>query len=121
MIRVEELGPWTGHQDCLVAVDTMREEPLTIGRMRGLATLTAYTAIDPILTPSGVCYREEKEVERLHAVILNSHFVDGLEQEAPDLSPEEDAGVEAAPESYRQGRVVDATRAREIVDAVLGR
>jgi hypothetical protein len=30
-------------------------------------------------------------------------------------------GIEAALESYRQGRVVDAKRAREIIDAALGR
>jgi len=37
------------------------------------------------------------------------------------LSPEEEAGIEAALESYRQGRVVDAKRARQIIDAALGR
>ena len=37
------------------------------------------------------------------------------------LSPEEEAGIEAALESYRQGRVVDAKRAREIIDASLAR
>jgi len=31
------------------------------------------------------------------------------------------AGIEAALESYRQGRVVDGKRAREIIDAALGR
>ena len=41
--------------------------------------------------------------------------------EAPELSPEEEAGLEAALESYRQGRVVDAKRAREIIDAALDR
>ena len=40
---------------------------------------------------------------------------------APALSPDEEAGIEAALESYRQGRVVDATRARQIIDAALGR
>ena len=34
---------------------------------------------------------------------------------------EEEAGIEAALESYRQGRVVDSKRAREIIDAALGR
>ena len=37
------------------------------------------------------------------------------------LSPDEEAGIEAALESYRQGRVVDAARARQIIDAALGR
>ena len=31
------------------------------------------------------------------------------------------AGIEAALDSYREGRVVDAKRAREIIDAALGR
>jgi hypothetical protein len=37
------------------------------------------------------------------------------------LSPEEEAAIEAALEPYRQGRVVDAKRARKIIDAALGR
>lgn len=41
--------------------------------------------------------------------------------EAPALLPEEEVGIETALESYRQGRVVDARRAREIIDAALGR
>lgn len=39
----------------------------------------------------------------------------------PALSPEEETGLEAALQSYRQGRVIDAKRAREIIDAALGR
>lgn len=42
-------------------------------------------------------------------------------EEAPVLTPEEEAGIEAALESYRQSRVVDAKRARAIIDAALGR
>ena len=49
------------------------------------------------------------------------YVVESVDLEAPPLSLEEDAGVEAALESYRQGRVVDAKRAREIIDATLGR
>ena len=41
--------------------------------------------------------------------------------EASTLTPEEEAGIEAALESYRQSRVVDAKRAREIIDAALAR
>jgi len=47
--------------------------------------------------------------------------VEVVEDEVPALSPEEEAGIEAALESYRQGRVVDAKPAREIIDATLGR
>jgi hypothetical protein len=39
----------------------------------------------------------------------------------PPLSADEEAGIEAALESYRQGRVVDAKRAREIIDQAPGR
>jgi hypothetical protein len=49
------------------------------------------------------------------------YVVDAVDEEAPALSPEEEAGIEAALESYGQGRVVDAKRAREIIDAALGR
>ena len=49
------------------------------------------------------------------------YLVVAVDDEAPALSPKEEAGIEAALESYRQGRVVDATRAREIIDAALGR
>ena len=41
-------------------------------------------------------------------------------EEAPVLTLEEEAGIEAALESYRQGRVVYAKRARQIIDAALG-
>ena len=44
-----------------------------------------------------------------------------LVDEAPKLTPDEEAGIEAALESYRRGRVVHAKRAREIIDAALGR
>ena len=49
------------------------------------------------------------------------YVVEAMEEEAPALSPEEEAGIEVALESYRQGRVVDAKRAREIIDTALGR
>jgi hypothetical protein len=49
------------------------------------------------------------------------YVVEAVEDAAPALTPDEEAGIEAALESYRQGRVVDAKRAREIIDAALGR
>jgi hypothetical protein len=48
------------------------------------------------------------------------YVVEPVDDEAPPLSPDEEAGIEAALESYRQGRVVDANRARQIIDAALG-
>jgi len=49
------------------------------------------------------------------------YLVEAVEEEAPVLLPDEEARIEAALESYRQGRVVDAKRAREIIDAAFGR
>ncbi len=49
------------------------------------------------------------------------YVVEAVDEKAPVPTPEEEAGLEAALESYRQGRVVDANRAREIIDAALGR
>jgi hypothetical protein len=49
------------------------------------------------------------------------YVVEPVDDEAPALSPDEEAGIDAALESYRQGRIVDAKRAREIIDAALGR
>ena len=49
------------------------------------------------------------------------YVVEAVEDEAPPLSADEEAGIEAALESYRHGRVVDAKRARQIIDAALRR
>jgi hypothetical protein len=49
------------------------------------------------------------------------YLMEPLGEEGPVLSPEEEAGIEAALESYRQGRVVDSKRAREMIDAALRR
>jgi hypothetical protein len=49
------------------------------------------------------------------------YVVEAIEDEAPSLSSDEEAGIEVALASYRQGHVIDATRAREIIDAALRR
>jgi hypothetical protein len=49
------------------------------------------------------------------------YVVEPVQEEAPVLTPEEEAGIEAALESYRQGRVVSAKRAREMIGAAIGR
>ena len=49
------------------------------------------------------------------------YLLDAVEDDAPALSADQEAGLDFALESYRQGRVVDAKRAREIIDAALGR
>ena len=48
-------------------------------------------------------------------------LVEAVDGEAPVLEPDEEAGIEAALESYRHGRVVDAKRARDIIVAALKR
>jgi len=59
--------------------------------------------------------------QELQELPAGRYVVEAVEDEAPVLSPEEEAGIEAALESYRQGRVLDAKRARQIIDAALGR
>ena len=49
------------------------------------------------------------------------YVVAPVEDEAPVLSPEQEAGLETALESYRQGRQLDAVAARKIIDAALRR
>jgi hypothetical protein len=52
---------------------------------------------------------------------VGRYVVEAVQDEAPALSPHEESGIEAALESYRQGRFVDAERAREMIDTALGR
>ncbi len=49
------------------------------------------------------------------------YVVEAVEEEAPALSAEQEAGIDSALESYRQGRVVDAKRARQVIDVALRR
>ena len=56
--------------------------------------------------------------DELRELPAGRYVVEAIDDEAPLLSPEEEAGIEAALESYRQGRVVDAARARQIIDAL---
>ena len=49
------------------------------------------------------------------------YVVEAVDGDAPLLLPEEEARNETALESFRQGRVVDAKRARAIIDAALAR
>jgi hypothetical protein len=42
---------------------------------------------------------------------------ESVEEDPPVLPPEEEAGIEEAIESDHQGRIVDAKRSREIIDA----
>lgn len=49
------------------------------------------------------------------------YVVEAIEDEAPALSADEEAGIEAALASYRQGHAIDAARAREVIAAALRR
>jgi hypothetical protein len=68
--------------------------------------------------PSPGTARRPPELRELPA---GRYVVEAVEDEAPALTPEEEAGIEAALDSYRKGRVVDSNRAREIINAALGR
>ncbi|HXK39315.1 MAG TPA: hypothetical protein VJ837_00580 [Candidatus Paceibacterota bacterium] len=50
-----------------------------------------------------------------------SYVVAPIVEDAPTLSPEEEAGIEAALDSYQQGRVIDTKRAREIIETAFRR
>jgi hypothetical protein len=56
----------------------------------------------------------------LRELAASRYVVEAVEEGVPALSPEEEARIEAALESDRQ-RPVLAKRAREIIDAALGR
>jgi hypothetical protein len=57
----------------------------------------------------------------LRELPVGRYVVEAVDDEAPALSSDQEAGIEAALESYRQGRIIDAKRARQIIDAALGR
>ncbi len=61
-----------------------------------------------------------KTTPKLRELPAGRYVVEAIDDDAPALSADEEAGIEAALESYRQGRVVDANRARQIIDAALG-
>ena len=77
---------------------------------------------DGMSRPARVVTWNGKDVPpELRELPAGRYLVAPVEDESPALSPEEEAGIEAALDSYRQGRVVDARRAREIIDAALAR
>ena len=71
--------------------------------------------------PRVVTWNGKDVPPELRELPAGRYVVEAVEDEAPALTPEEEAGIEAALESYRQGRVVDSKRAREIIDAAIGR
>jgi hypothetical protein len=91
----------SGGTDLLQTVSREESDPLAVGRPKRRACLLCPR--DRLLEPPG------------------RYVVEPIEDEAPTLSPDEEAGIQAALESFRQGRVIDAKRARDIIDAALGR
>jgi hypothetical protein len=57
----------------------------------------------------------------LRELSAGRYVVEPVQEEALMLTPEEEAGIEATLQSYRRGRVVDAKRAREVIDSALRR
>ena len=53
--------------------------------------------------------------------VRGRYVVVPVQEEALVLTPEQEAGIEVALESYHQGRVVDSKRARAIIGAASGR
>lgn len=47
------------------------------------------------------------------------YAVEAVEDEAPALTPDDEAGIDAALALFRQGRVIDAKRAREVFETAL--
>ncbi|HWB16852.1 MAG TPA: hypothetical protein VG538_10635 [Vicinamibacterales bacterium] len=70
-------------------------------------------------TPRVVTWNGKDVPSELRELPAGRYVVEAVDDEAPLLSLDEDAGIEAALESYRQGRVVDAARARQIIEAAL--
>ena len=76
---------------------------------------------DTTRTAKVVTWNGKDVPAELRELPAGRYVVEPIEEEAPALTSDEEAGIEAALESYRQGRVVDARRARQIIDAALGR
>ena len=77
--------------------------------------------VDMSRTAKVVTWNGQDVPAELRELPAGRYVVEPIDEEAPALTPDEEAGIEAALESYRQGRVVDAKRARQIIDAALGR
>lgn len=59
--------------------------------------------------------------EELRRLPAGDYLIEQMAAEGPDLTAEEEAGIEAALDSHEQGRGVDSERARAIVSAALRR
>ena len=71
--------------------------------------------------PTLVTWNGKDLPPELRELPAGRYLVEAVEETGPALSPDEEAGIEAALESYREGRVVNAGRAREIINAALER
>jgi hypothetical protein len=77
--------------------------------------------VDMTRTAKVVTWNGKDVPAELRDLPAGRYVIEPIDQEGQALTPDEEAGIEAALESYRQGRVVDAKRARKIIDAALGR
>ena len=101
------------------ALDTQSSSPR---RVQPSGTAANSCKMGPVPRRSRILTWNGKDVPtELRDLPVGRYVVEVVDDEAPALTPEEEAGIEAALESYRQGRVVDSKRAREIIDAALGR
>ena len=57
----------------------------------------------------------------LQGLPAGRYVVEPLEEAGPELTPEQDTGLEVALASYRAGKGLDARRAREVIAASLAR
>jgi hypothetical protein len=77
--------------------------------------------MEAMTRPARVVTWNGKDVPaELRELPAGRYVVEAIDDAPPVLSPDEEAGIEAALESYRQGRIVDAKRTRQIIDAALG-
>ena len=107
-------------------MDGSRSLAINLDNTRPIDRVTAQLASESktgaMTRPARVVTWNGKDVPaELRELPAGRYMVEALDDEAPALSPDEESGIEAALESYRQGRVVDAKRARQIIDAALGR
>ena len=96
--------------------------PRSIESRHSYVTVGVRAKMMDMTRPARVVTWNGKDVPaELRELPAGRYVVEAVDDEAPALSADEEAGIEAALDSYRQGRVVDAKRARQIIDAALGR
>ncbi len=80
-------------------------------------TLASRCKTVPMSRRSTLTWNHKDVPPELRDLPTGRYSAEAVDEEAPAPTPEEEAGIEAALE----GRVVESKRAREIIDAALGR